>query len=177
MCDAKAAQGGTPNISESAQADWFDRVIKILGFISVIAGLLLTNFQLQANRETAQSGLWHQVSHKWLEMDKIIIDNPEIRRYLYSGVDLPPNHSDYHKMMATVTYVLDFVDYAIATATGYAKTEQLSSEWSAFGARIFRNSPAACREIFENRSMYSIATTKLADQHCNRTTPKSSSSP
>jgi hypothetical protein len=164
-----AAKGATSTVTlQAREVDWFDRIIKVAGVLTVLVGLFFTNKQLEANRQTLEAATWNDVSKQWLELDKILIRNPDTRRYIYHAESIEMGDQNYHKAMAHATYVLDFIDYTLNPIANTEKVSTFIIIWTNYARRVFSNSPAVCRELMSNKDNYTEITVRLAEKHCQR---------
>jgi hypothetical protein len=157
--------------------DRFDRAIKVagvvvslLGFAAVVAGLWFTKNQLEANRQTAEAATWSEVSKQWLELDKLFVENPDLRDYVYGRRDITKDDKSYNRIMAQSTYVLDFIDYALNPGGKIADgpiTDPFVQLWANYAERVFLNSPAICRELLQNEKEYTPITKRWGEKFCH----------
>lgn len=155
--------------------DWFKRIIDIVTLLVLIGGFYFAYDQAQKINATLKEAqrnndlaIWNPISQQWLALDKLFIDNPEVRPYLYGGKEVAADSPDFGKIYPFVIYVLDFIDYAGSSASG-SKPEInfLSPEvWEIYFMQIFANSPMVCRELFRNAAIYSPKTRSMAGRAC-----------
>jgi hypothetical protein len=104
------------SVEEDLMEAWNKRVIETLTAVVLVAGFALTVSQLWRLQEGADMGAWDAVSKQWLELDKMMIANPDVRKYLYEKNPLPADASDRDKVLAAGRYILDLIDNAVSTS-------------------------------------------------------------
>jgi hypothetical protein len=174
--NGEEATESTPGVPPSqSEIDWFDRGIKIAnvvvslaGFVAIVVSLSFTNKQLDANRLTTQAATWNEVSKQWLELDKLFIQNPDLRNYVYGHDDVPKSDHNYNSVMAQSGYVLDFIDYTLNPGGESVATDPFVQLWKNYAIRVFSNSHAVCRELLENEDEYTSITRNMGKQYCHR---------
>jgi len=155
--------------------DWARRSIDIITLLILAAGFyfIVTEVsQLNSNmKETQRSNYlasWNYVFQQWLDFDKMIIDNPDVRPYIYFRKDISSDDPEFEKIQSFVTYIIDFIDFA---ENNYVVDERfryfvhpdiLESRffW------IFANSPVVCRMLLTSSSTLYTKIKDLARHSC-----------
>lgn len=90
--------------------DTLQAIVTIIGlplaFLSVIA-LLFQNRQLA---QSTKSQVYQGLIDNSLKIDALLIENPELRKYIYGGQPLPQDTREVDRLMAVLEFVNDIVD-------------------------------------------------------------------
>jgi hypothetical protein len=162
-----------PAPESRSKTDRLDKGIKIAnvavslaGFAAVVVGLWFTNKQLEGNRRATEAATWSEVSKQWLELDKLFLQKPDAREYVYGRREIRKEDREYNVVMAQSTYVLDFIDYTLYSGGEDTVAAQFVQPWRNYAKRVFLNSPAVCHELLENEDNYTPVTRSLGEQYC-----------
>ena len=158
--------------------DWFKRAIDLLSIAILLGGFYFTydqankiNLSIRESRHNNDLAVWNSVSQQWLALDKIFIDKPEMRKYVFSGVDIQQDDPKYPEVQPYVTFVVDFIDYVESSYDPSSKEQKdlLHPEaWEIYFMQIFARSPLACREVLKNEPIYNPQTRKVAHSMCEK---------
>lgn len=163
---------------------WLDTGIQFLMLLVVSAGLYFAWVQavkitesIEASNRGIRLANWNTISQQWLEMDKLILENPEVYKYIYNGHELAGGEATQEKETALVEaaarYVLNFADYALVTQEFTTDTQINTQPWADYFRRIFGSSPVICRILWTSHDVYSETTKRIALSSC----PNSSVAP
>jgi hypothetical protein len=130
-------------------------VISIAGFITVIISLVLLTRQtremtLQSKyvASSLEKTVYETASGRGFALDKIFIDNPELRPYFYSGKDIGEDDPCFDKVVAVADFILDFMDYIVLQPQHFAQIFSPKS-WEPWMKDMFANSPVLCGRLQE----------------------------
>ena len=125
-------------------------IVAALGFIAVIVSLFFLIRQTRFVAKTLKAALVDSLSNRQYDIDKLFIDQPEIRKYFYDGADTPTTGSvEYARVTATAEYILDFFVMVLIQKDEY--TDLLPRDWwLAYIKDMLTNSPVLC-EVLEHR--------------------------
>ena len=159
--------------------DWTRRSIDIItllilaaGFYFIITQMNQLNSNMKETQKSSYLGTWNHVFQQWLDFDKMIIDNPDIRPYIYFRKDIPSDDPEFAKIQSVATYIIDFIDYVENNYIlderfrYFVHPEILESRFF----QIFANSPIVCRILLtSNQSLYAKIK-DLAQHSCSMQT-------
>ncbi|KAF0105868.1 MAG: hypothetical protein FD144_72 [Rhodospirillaceae bacterium] len=158
--------------SEAPRIDWYKRTLETIQVLAVIAGFSLTILQIGKIQESTDLAAWNSVSSEWLKVDQYFLQNPEMRKYFYSGASIAHDHMDHARVEGAANYVLNFLDYAIATSDHIVKKYPDSvtfiqpDAWKAYVKATYFKSPAICELFGKLSAGYSAGTRNLAREMC-----------
>jgi hypothetical protein len=156
----------------SNKTDWLRRAIDVMTVVVLIAGLALGLHQASLAVTSGQVASWNDISDRWLDVDKLFVDNPTARKFVYGNIDIDENNTDNDKTVSVANVVLDFIDYAVSTY--YILTKQnnglktiIDNDYDGwkhyFKSQIFSKSPLICRIIRKDPGSYNEKTVELAN--------------
>ena len=81
--------------------DIYKRTLDTLTLVVIIVGLLFCTWD-QAKEFNASQNLsnWSDVSARTFEIDKVLVENPDYRKYFMEGADISPDNPDYQRAAA-----------------------------------------------------------------------------
>ena len=129
-------------------------IISIAGFIVVIVSIFLLKRQVSiADRGLRETWLI-PLKTQQLEIDKLFIDRPHLRKYFYEGEHMIDSRSDeYVQVTATSEYILDHLSGVISQKTSDGKP-LVSTIWREYIKDGFANSPALCSTLEKHKHWY-----------------------
>lgn len=129
-------------------------IVSVAGFVVVIISIHLLRRQISiADRGLRESWLI-PLKTQQLEIDKLFIERPHLRKYFYEAEPVSDSKSDeYAQVAATAEYILDHLSGVISQRT--ADGEPLTSTiWREYIKDSFINSPALCALLEKHRRWY-----------------------
>lgn len=165
--------------SDREGVDWARKGIDIITLLILAAGFyfIITQIsQLNSNLKEAQRsnylGTWNYVFQQWLDLDKMLIDNPDVGPYIYFRKDISSDDSEFPKIQSYATYIIDFIDYVENNYMVderfryFVHPEALESHffW------IFANSPIVCRLLLSSDPNLYTKIKDLARHSCSMQT-------
>ena len=144
-------------------------LISFAGAISLVF-IFIQTMQATANMKAS---MYATMTIQTLEMDKILLEHPQLRPYFYEKWD-PSGLTDYetrNKVTIIAEYQLDYFDL-VMTQLDYIPTDQDSEEdketWKKYFADSFANSPALCKRITDKPGWYMTKLVKIAEDNCKK---------
>jgi hypothetical protein len=166
----------------SSKVDWFKRVTDTITALVVLGGFVFTISQIWRLQESTDLAAWNDVSHQWIELDKFMVQNPNVRKYMYNDIPLPSDSLAMDRINAAGLYVLDFADNAISTSnyitTKYPHAYSVirPKEWQTYFAETFFKSKVICDTLKQFSRGFNPETERIGREACQRAglwTPKS----
>ena len=167
-----AGEWSSTDTTETPRIDWYKRTLETIQVFAVVAGFSLTIWQIGKIQESTDLAAWSSVSSEWLKVDQYFLQNPEMRKYFYNGASIAPDHIDHAKVEGAANYVLNFLDYAIATSDHIvqkypdAATFIQPDALKAYVQATYFKSPAVCQLLGKLSAGYSAGTRRLAEETC-----------
>ena len=158
------------------RVDCFKRTIDVLTLLVLTGGFYFAydqaekiNLSLRKSQHNNDLAVWNAISQQWLALDKLFIENPEIRPYIYSKQDISPSDAAFNRIHPYATYILDFIDFAESSATGEQHEVNFihPEAWELYFMQIFSSSPMVCRELFADELIFNSRTRSLAHRACD----------
>ncbi|MBX3065602.1 MAG: hypothetical protein KF726_21680 [Anaerolineae bacterium] len=130
-------------------------IISVASAVFVVISLLYlaqqTRLSAQQTKSVAhslESSALNQILSTLLKLSETLLEYPEMRKYLYGGVDCPPDHPDYERLQVMLLLYLDTFDYYIRTSTLVSTTGPMSkSDWYPWIIDMFKTSPALRKQF------------------------------
>lgn len=141
-------------------------IISAAGFIGVIITLLFLYRQTRMSDRELRENLLIPLKTQQLEIDKLFIERPHLRKYFYDGVSLGEDEPDeYAQVSATAEYILDHFASVLlhTTADGAPLT---STIWREYMKDSFANSPALCATLERHERWYSPELLNIKEEAC-----------
>lgn len=163
-----------PSVREGV--DWLKRSIDVVTLLILAAGFYLVGDQvsqikisIKESQRTAALATWNSVFQQWLALDKLFIENPEVRPYIYSHKDISNDDPNFTTIQAYAIYIVDFMEYV---ETNYISENNSTycthpEELEPYFFQIFSNSPIVCRVLFTNGQNLYARTKNLALHSCS----------
>ena len=83
--------------------EWFDIIATIISIASLI-GLIYQSINLQA---TINSQIYQNFVANSLEIDRLLIEHPELRTYVYYGENVDENTENLDQLMSLIEFIVD----------------------------------------------------------------------
>jgi hypothetical protein len=155
---------------------WFKHKMALLTFYEILSlsisflgvlSLALIFKQTYQTSASMQASAYQSIAANTLELDKILIEKPELRPYFYSGVDINENDKNYELVMAIAEFQLDFFDATLTQFEVMPSDTQLDKEaWNKYFSDSFAKSPGLCKRINSNRDWYRDNLVGIASRSC-----------
>lgn len=88
--------------------EWCSLVVSIVGFAAVVVTLYLLHIENKLSDRALKEGALVPLKLQQLEIDKIFIEQPHLRKYFYENVPLgDPNSPESAQALAMAEYILD----------------------------------------------------------------------
>ena len=141
-------------------------IISAAGFIGVIITLLFLYRQIRMSDRELKENLLIPLKTQQLEIDKLFIERPHLRKYFYDGVIIGGDTSDeYAQVSATAEYILDHFAFVLLHTT--AEGEPLTSTiWREYMKDSFGHSPALCSTLERHQHWYSPELLNIMEEAC-----------
>jgi hypothetical protein len=124
--------------------DYLKRFIDIATLIILVVGLWFAFDQAGKIRDSIDTSTWNSVSTQLLELDKVFIEHPNMRKY-FNGQDVKVGDPDYDSAAAIADYYLDLIDDFYAFQPHLNGANYDFDAWHNFFVSSFKNSPVMCR--------------------------------
>lgn len=151
-------------------------IVSLLGFTLVIISICINSCQLALN--TRQSELNYQAATNaelnlkvnaqqsmtkiTMDLDKIIIDHPELRRYLESNANPHLDSTNYDRAVEAAIMTFDVFDMALAQAGTFKGEWTNPGGWTNWIIENFARSPFLREQYLKCASWYGPNMTALA---------------
>mgnify|MGYP001033360364 CR=1 FL=1 len=150
--------------------DWYKRILDTVQATVVIAGVIVASQQLIQLRKNSSQTAYDTVSKEWIQLDRHFIENRDLRAYFFEKKPISKNEPQYAQIDATAHFVLNFLDYALATADhlGPLKSGMFieTDVWTKYIQKTYFSSPIVCDNLKRFSEGYSDVTWKVAAETC-----------
>jgi hypothetical protein len=154
----------------------FEKLSLTLSIVGTIS-LIFVVVQIRQTSQSLRASAFATVANYTMELDKVFIDDPDLRPYFYNGRDTNELDDKYNQVMATAEFELDFFDATLTQLElrpGESKSEMRAEEmvWRKYIQDSFAKSPALCERIKSNPDWYRENLNDLARQSCGQVSTK-----
>jgi hypothetical protein len=145
--------------------------VALAGDVILLATLAV--FALQAREMAKQSAagalatrsaVYQALTDSMIRIDRMFVERPELRQYIYGGAALPTDELERSRVLATVELIVDFIDNVVTQAPHLP--EYLNGPWRVYIATVMRSSVVLQDFWRENRAWYSDEMQRLLDPMC-----------
>jgi hypothetical protein len=131
--------------------------VSMVGVIAVVLSLGSIFVQTQQLNKTLESNAAQTLTGQLLDLDKVFIENADLRKYFFEGEDIQKDDEENDEVVAIADYYLDFF-YSFLAQTRYLPELQTNSpSWRAWATYIrdtFASSPIMCKRLNEVQGWY-----------------------
>lgn len=85
-------------------------VFNVIATIVSVASVLALIYQTINLKQTINSQIYQNFVSNSVEIDRILIDNPELRKYVYDGAPVDDNTENLDKILAMVELIVDITE-------------------------------------------------------------------
>ncbi|MEB3336304.1 MAG: hypothetical protein VKJ46_02510 [Leptolyngbyaceae bacterium] len=112
-----------------------------------------------------ESSAYQGIIDNQLELNKIFLDNPELRPFFFDNQEISPTNPNYRKALAAADYQLDFFDLLMSQSKLLTLLKPGSTAWAAWQAYMrdtFEHSPIVCKQLTQTQRWYASDLLKFA---------------
>lgn len=150
--------------------DWdlLSQIGDFIGGISTLFALFTIIFVLKQTKEMSKQNqieaksalisIYKEISCIMLEIDRMFIERPDLRKYFYDGADIQKDNKKYNEILSVAEYILDFMDMLVVmknAAPEYPDTNLPWEDWNVFFSEIYSNSPIIRKLLDLHHDWYS----------------------
>lgn len=126
-------------------------VIALLGFGAVYV-------QIRKLKETIQAETHGRIYEHALEVQKVMVEHPELREFFYNGVsvdqaNIKRGSQQHARLLAFAELMADYLEHITLQCEHVPDDVQLA--WANYRDYVVTNSPTLCRFLTRNRAHYS----------------------
>lgn len=122
-------------------------IISAAGFIAVIITLYLLTRQTRMSARELRENLLIPLKTQQLELDRLFVEHPHIRKYFYNGENISEDKQDeYAQVAAVAEYILDHFAAVISHTTADGQP-LISTIWREYMKDCFVKSPVLCATL------------------------------
>ena len=85
-------------------------VFNVIATIVSVASVLALIYQTINLKQTINSQIYQNFVANSVEIDRILIDNPELRKYVYDGAPVDDNTENLDKILAMIEMIVDITE-------------------------------------------------------------------
>jgi hypothetical protein len=135
--------------------------VQVVGVILSVAALLFikktldaTNVQLDtALKQNRLSALLGSLTYT-LDLDRVLLQNPEFRPYFYDGKDIDEKHPDFAKVSLIAETHLDVFEYALKAKERFPSEHPFPDETDVWIKDMLKTSPVMRRYASSKKGWY-----------------------
>ena len=142
-----------PTKNRLASLTFYEQLSIVLSLISTLS-LGFIWYQIKQTSASLQASAYATIGNYTMDLDKIFISEPTLRKYFYDKAPIAKGDTDYDKVMAIAEFQLDFFDATMTQLeirpreNGVEMSEEKKT-WDSYFADSFKNSPALCQRFRE----------------------------
>ncbi|HSV66497.1 MAG TPA: hypothetical protein VLJ59_11400 [Mycobacteriales bacterium] len=101
-----------------------------------------------------------------LDLDRVFLDQPQLRPYFYDGEPTPPvDHPEHHRVLAAAEFCLDVCECIWDHRTEYDEVDKTA--WREWIHHLLSRSPALCQLYREQPEWYPAIADLVATGECD----------
>lgn len=148
-------------------------LIGSLSLVFIYYQILQTSTSLEASAKANIGDAYANIGAFTLDLDKIFIENPELRPYFYHGWEITETDTKYHAVMAVAEMQLDFFDATltqlqIRPEEDAAEMEAEKALWDKYFVKSFSSSRALCKRYADDEDWYRENLKQYASAPCKK---------
>jgi hypothetical protein len=141
------------SVSSISTLNRLDLTATAAGPIALVLTVYFVTKQLYDTSETRQASLFDSTAGRMLDLDRVFIENPSARPYLYGSEDfsnLPPE--DRSRILAIAELHVDFFDTEILRRKTFPSVLRGLPAFEPWIRGIIETSPAVCQILINDRA-------------------------
>lgn len=163
-------------------------VFSFLSLVALVIGLspifIIYRQTSEISQQTRNSALslensvYQTITTQEMEFDRLFVENPKLRPYFFSGLEIKEGDPDYAKAESIADYELDFFDSAkgrlrLLERVGY---DANMTAWDRYIDDSFANSPILCKRLERLGAWYGESLNRELDV-CKRASKSATKAP
>lgn len=138
--------------------------VQVAGLFGVVISLLFISKQVQdqsiatkSQTKALRSSTYQGILDKQLELDKIFIENPELRPYVFEKKEIKKSNSNYHKLISVADYQLDFFQMVWSQSEFLPEMQSSGLAWDSWAGYMkatFEYNSVLCSRLREVKGSY-----------------------
>jgi hypothetical protein len=140
---------------------WEKMVKPAVDLITLVVSLLsLTSIwvaihEMRVNEETASISSYQTIESLAVELDKMLVEHPDLVPYFLNGKADDPKCANYNQIIAVADARIGAID-AMLTYAKYKHAEDSIVGWKNTFVRYFQRSPVMCERLTANERDYGL---------------------
>ena len=131
--------------------DLITLVVSLLSLTSIWIAI----HEMRVNEETAWIAAYQQIESLSIELDKIMVEHPDLLPYFLNGKENDPKGANYNRIIAVADARIDAID-AMLTYAAVKHAEDSIVGWKKTFIHYFQRSPAMCERLTANEQDYGL---------------------
>ena len=134
--------------------EWLSLIVSVVGFAAVVVTLYLLHVENRLSERALKEGALGPLKLQQLEIDRIFIEKPQLRKYFYDDVPvLDPDSEESAQALSMAEYLLDHFAAILPHTT--VKGERLTSTiWRNYMRDSFTHSRVLSETLLLRRHWY-----------------------
>ena len=134
-------------------AETLQAYVSLAGLILAIVGLPILFLQIRAIQRSVQSGAHAAIYAQAADFRAHLVAYPHLRKYLFDGVEIEPDHPDYDRVVTIAELFLNEIEHITVMGDTFGRGNRPALE--RFARHALDGSPIMKRRLVENRVAYS----------------------
>ncbi|MES2905741.1 MAG: hypothetical protein V4691_01720 [Pseudomonadota bacterium] len=130
-------------------------VVTVIGLIAIYATLSVSNKQMEQSIKQTKLTLHDKTLGYALELDRIFIENPDLRPYFYENRDITEKDPKFRRVLSIAEMHLDTFTFALKARSDYPIDHPFPAETEAWIHDVVKSSPIMQRYLQERKDWYS----------------------
>lgn len=144
----------------------YERAIQFLQLLFIAGGFAIAADQASKLRESIDTSTWSALATQIMDVDKQFIENPEMVKYIYEGVPVSEDSTDYPKAYAFAVLVIDLMDSAVVMGNHIDPKIFEPDAWERYYEYQFSVSPIICEVISVEADIYGAEIVARGKKYC-----------
>lgn len=139
----------------------------MIASVALAASALATYLSLRLSGRTLTTMSYRSATDLVLELDRVFLDQPQLRPYFYEQAPTPPRgHSEHHRVMAAAEFALDVCECIWDHRHQYSAVD--CDAWREWIHNVFLESPTILATYEQNVAWYPTLQELVAKGGCTK---------
>lgn len=138
-------------------AETIQTVVAVAGLVLALVGLPALFLQVRDLRQSIQSQAHAAMYAQSADFRSHLVQFPHLRRYLFDGVEIRPDHADHDRVATLAEIFLNCLEHVAVMGDSFGRHNRAALD--RFCRTSLANGPILRQRLLENRDAYSGALT------------------
>ena len=136
----------------------------IAGVLVALLGFGLLFHQIRQLRQTIQAESHGRIYQHALEVQKLFVEHPDLRRFFYGREELKAGDRDYDKVLAFAELVADYLEHIMLQRPNVPS--EVQKAWENYTGLMLTSSPVLRQVLIEHQGGYCRSFVQFCEKYC-----------